>query len=269
VVALEGVWERARFIALRKEQDKLDRLQVVNSNVMTAELGEAQFDLIIVNGVLEWTALYRDGDPRDVYKDVLIRLRRLLRPGGRIYLGIENRFSYRQFLGEPDHHSELRFTGLVPRPIADWMCRHARSHFRSELNRRGYRTHTYGYRGYRQLFARAGLAIHSAFYCRYGYNCPIEMIPMEAPALRFSASMHTRPPRAIQQKARALAKRLVAQPRLCKLLGEEFVFLLGATDGASASQAQGYRARYPLTNQRAVIATFLPAASAPMLEIKG
>src|SRR5437868_4482674 len=58
VLALEGVEERAKFIAIRKEQDRLDNLTVMNADVNNLRLAPAQFDGIVVNGLLEWVGLF-------------------------------------------------------------------------------------------------------------------------------------------------------------------------------------------------------------------
>ncbi|MGH9467885.1 MAG: class I SAM-dependent methyltransferase, partial [Terriglobales bacterium] len=79
VVALEGVAERARFIALRKQQEGLEHLTVVRGRIQEARFGPAQFDVVIANGVLEWSALddLRD-EPRRVQVRCLERMRELL-----------------------------------------------------------------------------------------------------------------------------------------------------------------------------------------------
>src|SRR5487761_87795 len=58
VVALEGVEERARFLALRARQQGLTSLQVVMAALPQARLAPAQFDGIILNGVLEWVGVW-------------------------------------------------------------------------------------------------------------------------------------------------------------------------------------------------------------------
>src|SRR5437016_399409 len=58
VTALEGVWERARLIAIRGQQDGLEKLTVINGDLNSVQLAEGQFDVIIVNGVLEWVGLF-------------------------------------------------------------------------------------------------------------------------------------------------------------------------------------------------------------------
>ena len=42
-------------------------------------------------------------------------MRRVLKPGGSIYVGIENRYAYGYFMGAQDHN-RLRYTSILPRP---------------------------------------------------------------------------------------------------------------------------------------------------------
>ena len=72
---------------------------------------------------------------------------RILKPGGHVYVGIENRIGYVYFLGGRDHGG-LRFTSLMPRPIADIYSR--------LIKRQPYRAYTYSLLGYKNLLKKAG-----------------------------------------------------------------------------------------------------------------
>lgn len=121
---------------------------------------DASFDAVILNGVLEWLPEGRDlaTDPREVQRRALAEVRRVLRPGGQLYIGIENRLGAPYFLGIPEDHTGLRFGALLPRRLAN----------RYSLRRRGrpYRTYTYSLPGYRTLLGEAG------FSCRFFYPWP-------------------------------------------------------------------------------------------------
>lgn len=186
VVALEGVAERATFLALRGRQDGLENLMVVRGDLNHLGLAAGQFDAVILNGVLEWVPVGdRSAAPRQVQLRFLRQIRELLTPGGMIYLAIENRFGLPQLRGALDH-SGLRYTSLLPRPLARAICRLRGGGYRS-LENRDYRTYTYSSFGYRRLFRQAGLRQRGAFVCPRGYNLPVDMIPLRAEALAFHA----------------------------------------------------------------------------------
>ena len=183
VVALEGVRERAEFIAIRKQQDGLENLTVLNGDLNSVRLAKGQFDVIVVNGVLEWVGLFDlSAPPGQIQQRFLETLRSLLAPGGYVYIGIENRFGWDQFRGTPDH-SGLRYTSLLPRFLARAVCARSRQ-YRSSFNA-GYRTYTYSYGGYRRLFNRAGLNVVSTWIAPSGYTLPTHLVPLSRRAIEF------------------------------------------------------------------------------------
>jgi 2-polyprenyl-3-methyl-5-hydroxy-6-metoxy-1,4-benzoquinol methylase len=225
VVALEGVWERAQFIAIRKKQDRLQNLTVLNGDLNSVDLGEEQFDAIIVNGVLEWVGLFDlAAPPEQVQLHFLQSLRRLLTPRGIIYVAIENRIGWSMFLGSEDH-SGLKYTSLMPRFLARWVCAHGSS-YRSRFNT-GYRTYTYSYWGYKKLFGRAGLQIATALVPTSGYTTPTEMVPIHQSAIRtYTYGSWINPPVDFSDKLRNMGKRLFANELCWRMFGPDFAFIL-------------------------------------------
>jgi SAM-dependent methyltransferase len=234
VVALEGVRERAQFIALRKEQDNLRNLTVLNGDLNTAQLAAGQFDGIVVNGVLEWVGLFDLSAPPEVIQvRFLESLRRLLAPGGGIYVGIENRIGWAQLHGDVDH-SGLPYTSLLPRFLARLVCS-ASKNYRSHVNA-GYRTYTYSYSGYEKLFQRAGLGIRSAHISIHGYNRPTELVPIRGNAINYYAPRRTlRPATTLKLAVRNYIKLLLARERLWRIFGGDYIFFLEALDAQSHS----------------------------------
>lgn len=235
VVALEGVAERARFIALRAQQEKLERLTVIQGDLHRVPLGLHQFDLIIANGVLEWVALHDlNGSPAAVQLVFLHRLLDLLAPGGRIYIGIENRIGWAELRGALDH-SGLPYTSLLPRFLARWVC--ARSlNYRSRFNV-GYRTYTYSHRGYARLFDQVGLNIESTWIATSGYNHPVKLIPLQQVAIRFEAQARRPPAAGWRAQLRTHARHALAQEWIWRLIGSDFAFLLSPAVAAVTSPA--------------------------------
>ncbi len=225
VVALEGVRERADFMSIRAEQDRLARLHVVCGDLHLTEFVPQQFDLVIMNGVLEWVAINQTGEPRAVQREVLKRIRRWLRPEGRLYVAIENRFGFGAFRGELDH-SGLPYTSLMPRPLARWVC-NRQARYRSEVNR-GYRTYTYSFAGYRRLFREAGFKIHQTYLPFPSYNHYEELIALEREALRFRVQQKAAATRlrGAETLAKQVRRQMLGMPWTWKTLSPAFAFVL-------------------------------------------
>ena len=132
-----------------------------------------------MNGVLEWFGILdTQNTPQVVQENVLKKIHKLLKKSGKIYVGIENRFGFRQILGARDH-SGLRFTSLMPRRMADqYLGLRSRSRFYrvSERDRPSYRTYTYSLKGYTELFSNCGFNLLDVFYPFPGYNRPFYLV---------------------------------------------------------------------------------------------
>lgn len=187
ITAVELIAERAKFIETRRAQEGLDNMEVAIASGLNLPFAPGTFDFIIVNGYLEWVGLadYNE-NPRVLQKRFLEQLHRLLKPGGAVYIGIENRFGFDNFLGEKDH-SGLKYTSLMPRWMADLCCRfYIKQPYRVSRAYSSYRTYTYGKGGYRKLLKESGFVDPQFFMPVPGYNRPVELVSLDHPApLRF------------------------------------------------------------------------------------
>jgi ubiquinone/menaquinone biosynthesis C-methylase UbiE len=113
------------------------------------------FDAVIMNGVLEHVATNTMGDPQAVQRRILREAARILKPGGVLYIGIENRLNYKYFLGVREGHIKMKYGALLPRPITRWYLWLTR--------RQPFREYTYSLLGYRKLLRSAGLS-HQRFF---------------------------------------------------------------------------------------------------------
>jgi SAM-dependent methyltransferase len=132
-----------------------------------------------MNGLLEWLGAGKDtGCPKKIQIEVLQKMKSLLKPGGHLYIGIENRFALSLLTGRGLDHTGLRFTSILPRFLADSYAK---------LRKRGsYRTYTYSRLGYIKLLREAGFK-NVDFYLPWpGYNDPRIIVPYEnLKALRY------------------------------------------------------------------------------------
>ena len=79
-------------------------MHFVQADFFDLEFEPQSFDLTCSIGVLEWVAKFRPGEPAEVQAEFLNRIRALLKPGGQLVIGIENRLGLKYLLGAPDDH---------------------------------------------------------------------------------------------------------------------------------------------------------------------
>jgi SAM-dependent methyltransferase len=241
VIAVEPVRERLEFIRVRVRQEALHNVQLVQTTAALLPFAPGTFDLIVVNGVLEWVGEWDQSvSPRKAQLRFLRRLRELLAPNGVVVIGIENRVSVSSFAGQPDHNG-LRFTNLMPRAVATgYMKLRTSTSYRMNLNaRREYRTYTYSRAGYRRLLVEAGYRTTDFWWADPGYNEPYFLCP-----LADTAEIHSYLKRAQQEiqclngpsLRGALKDWLVVRPGLFPAMVPDFVIIArGHEDDAQES----------------------------------
>ena len=167
VVAFDKSVLRARFIKRRVASEGFTNVDVFVGDLFDLPLPDHSFDVIGMNGILEWVGLNTSfKNPRDAQVAALKICAQLLKPGGYLYVGIENRWALAYLRGKD--HSGVRFTSYMPRRLADMYCR---------IRGLGsYRTYTYGYCGYQRLFAEAFPSLET-YLLFPGYNDPRTLIP--------------------------------------------------------------------------------------------
>lgn len=136
--AVDKTVETLGFLKLRAEQMGLNNVHVAAASLKKLPFPDGFFDFVILNGVLEWVALEQDivlekhwgkrrndecckyaYKPRQMQLNVLKELKRVLKPGGGIYVAIENAIGYIYLTGCPDGHINLRFVSFLPRWLAN------------------------------------------------------------------------------------------------------------------------------------------------------
>ena len=139
VISVDQTLESLQFLQSRLADEKLKNVTIINHNLRTfPELSnEAQVDVAVVNGVLEWVPeigpvelkkFYgrrekrnydRSYNPKEVQIEFLKKIRANLKSNGKLYLAIENRFDFKMFFGIKDPHSNLYLTTVLPKKIAN------------------------------------------------------------------------------------------------------------------------------------------------------
>lgn len=172
VIALEPVLERIEFMRRRFSQEGLSNIQIVRSSLWDLPFPKESFDLVALNGVLEWVAEGRTEDPGVCQESALRKMFDLLRPGGYLYLGIENRLCLGYLIGYPDPHCGLPFVTVLPRRLAHWYAK-------KKGHSNGYRNYLYTSHGYRKLLQKTGFSRVELYLALPSYNHPRFLIPLK------------------------------------------------------------------------------------------
>jgi SAM-dependent methyltransferase len=172
VYAVDATWERVRFLNIRKKQQNIDNLFPVHGgDRLMFPFPDDYFDLISMVGVLEWIGTwYSDLKPRDAQLKALRMINKLLRRGGCLYIGIENRFGYNYLMGGRDHN-RLRFVSLLPRFLSNIISKK----FAGEP----YTTYQYSMYGYKRMLREAGFSEMQFYAPLPQYRSPIYYIPLD------------------------------------------------------------------------------------------
>ncbi len=174
VTALEPTPERLAFIQAAAVQDGLaGRMHFVEADFLDLEF-EPAFDLISCIGVLEWVPKFRLGEPRELQVEFMRRIRLALKPGGKCYVGIENRLGLKYLLGGRDDHTGQRNINVFDRSLAAVKHRAATG---AEL-----RVFTYSQAEYAELFLDAGFKRMETYGALPDYKLPEIILPWNRPA---------------------------------------------------------------------------------------
>lgn len=114
VLALEGSPRRAS-IARARARD-LENVTVLSEKFDQFRC-DHQFDVITLIGVLEYANMFTEGEHPPLH--MLQRVRRLLKPGGRLIIAIENQLGLKYFAGAPEDHLGHAMIGIEGRYRAD------------------------------------------------------------------------------------------------------------------------------------------------------
>lgn len=132
---------------------------------------DASIDVALLNGVLEWMgAADIDASPDRVQLEALKEIRRVLKPQGVLYIGIENRYSVSTLRGQRIH-GELPFVGLLPRFISNFITK--------AVTGKPHRTFIYTLFGYRRLLRKAGFTDVDFFLPYPSYHDPNYLVPLK------------------------------------------------------------------------------------------
>lgn len=197
VIGLDQTLETLQLSYYRAKEAAVQNVAFLSADALNMPLKDDTFDVVIMNGVLEWLGLddqyvveqqwgklakrerkvARSNSPRRLQLRGLQEALRVLKPGGTVCISIENRMRAAYFLGVPDDHSGLPFNSLLPRKLANIYSMVAIG--------QPYRTYTYTARGLRKLLLEAGFSREAFFTAFPTYEQPATIMPLDSKLLKF------------------------------------------------------------------------------------
>lgn len=158
--------KRLEFCEARQNFEGVENISFYHSDIENLPFEKESFDFIVMNGVVEWLGEQnKNKDPRMDQIEDLKRVYSLLKKGGVLYVGIENRYAA-TYLHNAKDHNRLSYTTFMPRFLANIVTKIKVG--------KSYRTYTYGTYGYKKLLEDSGFDRKNLqFYVAHpGYNLP-------------------------------------------------------------------------------------------------
>lgn len=218
VVACEQVSERIAFMRSRVREEGLEnRVRVVCADAFNLPFAEGTFDLISLNGVLEWLPLACTSyDPEESQRRMIRSAFKLLKPGGVLYVGIEARYALRLLVGGRGPHDEGRFIACLPRWWAQWCHRRKKDS--------QYRTYIHSPKALGRMLEKEGFHKVDVLNCSPGYNKQRYIVPLssrKALKFKFECLRH----RPLGSRKWEVLRKIIQWARLERITSEQVIVL--------------------------------------------
>lgn len=211
VYAVEPVKERTDFMRTRFQQEGCENIVIIKSDIDNLPFSKNKFDLIVLNGVLEWLPFNKiDMNPRKAQIYYLKLLKPFLKRGGYVYIGIENRLDYGHFLGTCDPHVPVKYVTILPRLLSHIICKFKTGDI--------YRPYLYSHTGYKRLLRNAGFESIEIYSALPSYNDPQYIESLEKNSILFKDKILTS-----KRKPAQLIKKILLKTDTLKYIGYAYI----------------------------------------------
>jgi ubiquinone/menaquinone biosynthesis C-methylase UbiE len=218
---VDALSERVRYGSLRAREDHRSGNSFVQGTGLSLPFRDHSFDLVTLNGVLEWAGFHAEGDPGALQRAMIAEAKRVVNERGTVAIAIENRFAMETLMGMEDTHTGERLVPALPRALADMVMRWRRH--------KPFRTYLYSRNGYARLMRSAGFPDVRVLDLVSSYNdYDFVVTPSDTTSYRLlwkRELVHTFYRRA--GSARRLASRMA--PRVLGQTGYAYLILAGAS----------------------------------------
>jgi SAM-dependent methyltransferase len=154
------------------EQERVN-VEKIQGNFLSFPFRQQIFDLVIFNGSLEWIGSGRSemSSIRDIQIDALKKAGTLLKPNGKLYVGIENSIGAKYVMGTNDDHTGLSHLMYLNEVLAN----------SKYLENKGdiLPAKTWSLFEYYNMFDEAGLELDSVYACFPDYKLVRSMVRLE------------------------------------------------------------------------------------------
>ena len=124
VYSVDASLSKLEFTKIRASQEGLTNITFIQSHPNEMPLPLESWNIALLPDTLECESWCEAAvGSRSSHSRILEAIWQRLVPGGCLYLGLENRFSYNYILGNKVPHSNLRFITLLPASVADLYSR--------------------------------------------------------------------------------------------------------------------------------------------------
>jgi hypothetical protein len=196
VIGVDQTFNSLQLLKARAQEEHLDNITLVCANMKTMPPLPLKADAAVINGVLEWIPDVTDIELKKFYGKFrkiaaqenperqqitfLKKVRDGLVDDGKLYLAIENRFSYDQFLGFEDAHTNLRFVNVVPRFLANIISRLKVG--------RPFLNWIYSVWGLKRILRASGFQVEEVYAAFPDYRFPEKIFSLQQKDYRFTSS---------------------------------------------------------------------------------
>lgn len=133
VAVVELSKKRSSIIATRLPA--ADNLEIIVGNINDVVFQQS-FDYVTLIGVMEYAkSFFSEGDP---YQQLLTKIRKILKPGGKLFVAIENQFGLKYFAGATEDHTGQLFDGLEGYPHSNRVETFGKYELESVLHQNGF-----------------------------------------------------------------------------------------------------------------------------------